>query len=169
MANLQLGTVVPGDFVYNQIAPDLLQIGVLLREIHEFIQKQDDGTPEGNLRAKMGALIFLIGKIPREEGADTGIRATPDVLADLIVTDLQSGSTPLRAKIPGLLKSLVQDGHLMEVGNEYRLQTRESVALEDEYRKILTKIINDDNRIASDRGDLLRQECGEHLKTVRLV
>ena len=169
VADLPLGTVVSGDFVYNQLAPDLLQTGVLLREIHEFIQKQDDGTPEGNLRAKLGALIFLIGKIPPEEGVDTGIRATPDVLADLIVTDLQAGSASLRAKIPGLLKSLVQDGHLMEVGNEYRLQTRESVAWEDEYRKVLTKIINDDNRIASDRGDLLRQECGERLKTVRLV
>jgi hypothetical protein len=169
VADLPLGTVVSGDFVYSQLAPDLLQTGVLLREIHEFIQKQDVGTPEGNLRAKLAALIFLIGKIPREEGADTGIRATPDVLADLIVTDLQSGSTPLRVKIPELLKGLVQDGHLMEVGNEYRLQTRESVAWEDEYRKALIKIINDDNRIACDRGDLLRQECGERLKTVRLV
>ena len=40
--------MVAGDFIYDQIATDLLQTGVLLSEIHELIQKQRSGSLKGS-------------------------------------------------------------------------------------------------------------------------
>jgi hypothetical protein len=168
IADKPLGTVVGGDFIYDQIATDLLQTSVLNSEIHELIQKQHDATPEGGLRARLCALIFLIGKLPTESGADTGLRATPDTLADLLIEDLKAGSADLRKQIPDLLKGLVESGSLMQVDDEYRLQTRESSAWDTDYRNRLAKILNDDQRLASERADKLRNECSEQIKNLKL-
>ena len=42
-----LGTVVPADFLFEEISANLLQSGVLLREVNETIAGQDDGSPDG--------------------------------------------------------------------------------------------------------------------------
>lgn len=168
IAGAPFGTVVPGDCIYDQIATDLLQSGVLLSEIHELIQKQRQVAPDGELRARLCASIFLIGKLPKKNGADLGVRATPEVLADLLVQDLKAGSAQLRRQIPELLQGLVEAGALLQVDHEYRLQTRESSAWETDRRHRLSTILNDDLRLASERADLLRVACGERIKTVRL-
>src|SRR4030095_7217298 len=71
-----VGTVVPGDFIYDQISTDLINSGELDREYDEIIRKQRDGTKDGDLRSSLCALIFLIGKLPRTPGTDDGVRAT---------------------------------------------------------------------------------------------
>ncbi len=165
-ATKELGVVVPGDVVYDQKRVDLLQTGVLLREIDDVIERQKDGTEDGVLRARLCALIFLIGRLPTEQVADIGLRATPDTLADLLVEDLRVGSSDLRKRIPPLLQQLVEDGRLMQIGEEYRLQTQQSSAWEAEYRKRLAKILNDVQRIAGERKDLIRGAAGVKLKGV---
>lgn len=167
-ADAPVGTVVPTDFVYDQTATDMIQTGVLLREIHELITQQKDATPEGQLRGRLCALAFLIGQLPREGGADTGVRATADTFADLLVEHLREGSTDLRRRIPERLTELVDAGHLMQVGEEYRIQTRESRSWNQEYQRREGSIRNDAGRIASARADLLRLACSEELKGVRL-
>ena len=77
-----LGTVVPADFMFEQMQAAMVQQGVLLRELEETIRKQD------RLSARLCGLIFLIRKLPRTAGADCGVRATPEMLADLLVSDL---------------------------------------------------------------------------------
>src|SRR5262249_38800215 len=74
-ASRPLGHVIPADALFDQKAPEMRQTGALLPEIHEAILKQDDRTPQGRLRSRLCALIFLINKLPREEGADLGVRA----------------------------------------------------------------------------------------------
>ena len=70
-ADAPLGNVIPGDFIYDQIAHDLLQSGVLLREIHEGIEQyRKDGTPEGELRARLCSLVYLINRLPHEAGLE---------------------------------------------------------------------------------------------------
>jgi len=167
-ADAPIGTVVPADFLYDQTATDMVQTGALLREIHELIAQQKDDTPEGNLRSRLCALAFLIGQLPREEGVDVGVRATADAFADLLVEDLTSGSADLRRQIPERLKELVDAGHLMQVGEEYRIQTRESRAWNQEYQRREASIRNHASRIASERAELLRIACGEDLRSVRL-
>lgn len=168
-AERPLGTVVPADFLYDQNKTQMVQTGALLREFQEVIERLNDGTETGRLKSRLCALCFLIGKLPREAGSDSGLRATAETLADLLVEDLRAGSTELRRTIPPLLDELVEAGALMRVGDEYRLQTRESAAWEAEYRDRFSRIQNDEAGLASERGELLRTRVGEALKNVRLT
>lgn len=167
-ADKPLGTVVPGDFVFDQIATDLTQTGVLLREIDEKIRKLRNGTPQGILKSRLCAMAFLIGKLPREAGADDGVRATADVLADLLVEDLAAGGAALRKQVPELLAELVEDRHLMQVDDEYRLQTRESAEWERDFGDRLVKLLHNDRELADERANLMRAECGDYLSDVRI-
>ena len=168
-ADAPLGTVIPGDYLYDQVSTNMIQTGVLLREIDEIVRKQRDGSDDGILRSRLCALIFLISKLSREPGSDVGVRATPDALADLLVEDLKAGSTELRKRIPGLLDGLVQGGELMQVDSEYRLQTRESSAWDAAYREKQSRIFNDPQRMADLRSDMLREECGKQLQGMKLL
>ena len=102
-----LGTVVPADFIFEQLQPGpARKTGILLREIDETIRNLDDETDDGRLAQRLCGLIFLIRKLPREAVADIGVRATPEMLADLMVSDLANDGTELRKDIPRILKLL---------------------------------------------------------------
>ena len=118
-----LGTVVPADFLFEEISANLLQSGVLLREVNETIARQDDGSPDGRLKSRLCALVFLIRKFPRDAGVDIGVRATTEILADLMVADLEKHGASLRGQLPRLLDELVTNGTLMKLDDEYSLQT----------------------------------------------
>jgi len=153
-ANDELGAVVPGDFIYDQIANDLVTSGEMQKRFQEIIELQKT-QPDGALRSRVCALVFLINKLPREHGTDLGVRAEPEHLADLLSTDLVTGSTALRQQLPGILDALEQDGVLMKVDTEYRLQTTEGAAWEAEFRKRRASVLNDEPLIASIRSQLL--------------
>lgn len=161
-------TVVGGDFIYWVKATDLLQTAVLQPKIDEMIRKMDDGSADGKLSARICALVFLINKLPRETGADLGVRATADVIADLLLEDLKAGSAELRKKVPELLQAMAQSGLVMAVDEEYRLQTPESASWDAEFKKNYNRIVNDDARIATERSDLLRAECAD-LKNLKVI
>ena len=147
-ANAEVGAIVPGDFLYDQIANDLVSTGEMQKRFQEIIEQQKT-KPDGALRSRICALVFLINKLPREHGTDLGVRAEPEHLADLLSEDLVTGSTQLRQKLPGLLEAMEQDGVLMKVDSEYRLQTTEGAAWEAEFRKRRAAARNDDPLIAS--------------------
>jgi hypothetical protein len=164
VAEQPLGVVVPGDAVYWQQESSMLQSSVLDRDLSTTIRQLDDGTADGKLASRLCALIFLINKLPTEGPLATGLRATADALADLLVDDLTTGSGPLRARIPVVLQELVDRATLMLVGDEYRLQTRESSEWERDFTTRFSRINADDSRIASDRGTALRMAIGAALK-----
>jgi hypothetical protein len=168
-AEASVGTVVPADFIFSQLHPDLLRSGILLREIDETIRNLDDGTDDGRLAQRLCGLIFLIRKFPREAGADIGVRATPEMLADLLVSDLTNDGTQLRKEIPRILKKLVDAGTLIKVDEEYSLQTRESSEWDREFRNRQTRLNNDLTSLASKRGSLISASCGEALKGLKLT
>src|SRR5438128_2383227 len=154
VADRPIGTVVAGDVIYNHLKVDMLQSSVLLRDVATTIEKLDDGTPDGKIRSRLCAAIFLIGKLPVDGVAATGIRADIAALADLLVenvTDVSANAT-LRQRIPQLLQDLVDSNTLMQVGDEYRLQTRESAEWETDFQRRRAHIKADDSRIASDRS-----------------
>ena len=169
-AGAPLGTVVPADFLFNEISENLLQSGVLLREIHEAIVKQRaDDSPDGELKSRLCALVFLIRNLPREDGADVGIRATAETLADLLVEDLARDGARLRRRLPALLDELVDAGTLMKLDNEYSLQTRESSEWEAEFRNRQSRLANDLSGIGSRRAQRLGVAVQESIKSVRLL
>ncbi len=142
-AEQALGTVVPADSIFGQLQPNLLQTNVLLREIDETIRHLDDGTDDGRLAQRLCGLIFLIRKLPREPVADIGVRATSEMLADLLVSDLANDGTQLRKDIPRILKKLAEAGTLIQVDEEYSLQTRESSEWDREFRNRQTRLSSD--------------------------
>ncbi|RZB36557.1 MAG: hypothetical protein SRB2_02053 [Desulfobacteraceae bacterium Eth-SRB2] len=169
MAEKPLGTVMPADFIFNQLQPDLLRTGVLLREIDETVRNLDDGTPEGELAKRICGLVFLIRKLPREEVADIGVRATPETLADLLISDLANDGTTLRKEIPQILDKLVDEGKIIKIDEEYSLQTRESSEWDREFRNRQTKLSNDLTAISSKRSSLLNAACSNALNGIRLL
>jgi hypothetical protein len=170
MVELPLAAVVPADFIYNQISITLLQSGVLLRDIHERIEHHhNDAAADGTLKARICALCFLISQLPREPGSDTGVRATPEMLADLLVDNLEAGNTALRKKVPELLTELEKQGDLMRVGDEYSMQTREGAEWNREFQAQYSAIVGDAGRIATERNQLLRARCTEQLKGIKLL
>src|SRR5262249_7797307 len=167
-AGLPLGHVVDAAFLYEHIQSRVLQSGVLLQEISETIAKQAH-EEDGPLRFRLCALVFLIGQLPGDGPSDAGIRATPETLADLLVSDLNESSTELRKKVGTLLEKLVADGTVMRVETEYRMQTREGSEWNQAYQAALAKLLNDDGRIASERSQLLKTACNEAFEKRKLV
>lgn len=187
MAEADLGNVVPADFIFEQISPDLRKTGMLLREIDETIRNLDDGTPDGRLAQRLCGLIFLIRKLPLEAVADIGIRATPEMLADLMVSDLAHDGTELRKNIPRVLKLLAdpppeserpswlrkamqnKGALVIEIEGQYSLQTRESSEWDREFRNRQTRLNSDVTMLSSKRGALISAACGDALKGIKLV
>ncbi|WP_456429837.1 BREX system P-loop protein BrxC [Rhodocaloribacter sp.] len=165
-AELPLGHVVGADFVYEQKRNELLQSGMLPLELDTQIERFRERGPDGALDARICALVFLIGKMPRESSVDTGLRATADTLADLLVTDLPGGSSALRQQVAHRLEHLAANGPLMKVGNEYRIQTRQSAEWEGHFLAEYRKLMADPQRRAADLEDALRLAVTERLKDI---
>ena len=168
-ADEPLGMVVPTDFLFEEISANLLQSGVLLRELNQTIASQDDGSPEGHLKSRLCALIFLIRKLPRDAGADIGVRATAEALADLLVKDLARDGVALRSQLPKLLDDLVGTGTLMKLEDEYSLQTRESSEWEAEFRNRQARLVNDPTRMRDRRAQVLRAAMQDSIGSTKLL
>ena len=164
-----LGTVVPADFLFEEISANLLQSGVLLRELNQTIAAQNDGSPDGHLKSRLCALVFLIRKLPREVGVDIGVRATAEVLADLLVKDLSRDGAALRGQLPKLLDDLAGTGTLMKLDDEYSLQTRESSEWEGEFRNRQAKLVNDPTRMSDRRAQLLGAAIRDSIGSMKLL
>ena len=168
-ADNPVGTVVPADFLFDEISANLLQSGVLLREINETIVKQlEGGTPDGELKSRLCPLVFLIRKLPREAEADIGVRATVGTMADLLVENLAGDGAMLRGRLPVLLEELANAGTLMKLDDEYSLQTRESSDWEAEFRNRRSRLANDIARMSAERASLLGEAVQKVVGSVRL-
>ena len=162
LADQPLGTVVPADFMFEQLQAGMVQQGVLLRELEETIRKQH------RLAARLCGLIFLIRKLPRTTGADCGVRATPEMLADLLVSDLVNDGTKLRKDVPVALQKLVDEGILLKDGEEYNLQTKESQEWDKEFRNRQTQLGSNESVVHQKRDALLQAALQKEINTVRL-
>jgi hypothetical protein len=175
IAEDDLGRVITGDALFHALAGDLVNSGVLLNELSNRIASLGkDGSEEGKLRQSLCGLAFLISRLPREQGADKGIRATARTLADLMVADLRTDSGPLRNKIADLLERMAADGTLMKVGDkegleEYRLQTREGAQWQQLFLEKSQSIRNDDSEVTAQREQRLGSELQKELRGVRLL
>ena len=172
-ADLPLGHVVSGDFIYKQIAPNLLQTGVISKEVFENIGELDAGDADQKLKGRLLALIFLIGKLPTNDISDSGVRATANMLADLLVEDLKGGSAGLRKQVPDLLEQLASQGTVMAMdtpsGVEYRLQTQESSQWHDTFRQQEAELAGNTQRIENEREDLFHKLVRSEVNKINMV
>ena len=167
VAERTLGTAIPAGDLFNALAPSLVNTGVLLNEINARIQKLDDGSDEGCLQRDLCGLVFLIGKLPRQEGMDLGVRADATALADLVIDDVTSDTGPFRKHVAGSLELLASHGVLMKVAEEYRLQTTEGAEWDRAFRerqRALSEV-----EIATRRDQLFGEAVQETLSGLKLI
>lgn len=81
-----LGSVVPADFIYDQIAINLLQTGVIGKDIYEKIGRLKAGNDDEQLQGRLLSLILLMSKLPAD--INHGIASTEAFLADLLLEHL---------------------------------------------------------------------------------
>ena len=149
--------VIPADYLYFDSADKLLQSRILPRKLHENTMTWIKGTPDQQLLARSCALVFLINKLSTSN-TEVGIRATVDTLADLLVENIAEGSAPIRSKLPSLLEDC---SLLMKIEDEYRIQTEESQAWNDDFLAESGRLNNEAHRIENERDDRLRKRFGE--------
>jgi len=165
-----LGATVPGDELFEALAPEMVNTGVLLREINErIINLSKDGTDEGRLARRICGLVFLISRLYREAGADIGVRASKEHIADLLVDDLLADNGKLRSNVGTVLEKLAASGGLMKVGDEYRLQTKEGSEWDAEFRRRQSKLANDDADIQIRRDQHIYAEADRVIRSVKVV
>ena len=169
IAEKPLGTVIPASDLFRALAPDLVGSDVLLNEINTRIAKLDDGTPEGRLRADLSGVVFLIGKLPRQDALDLGVRADAVTLGDLQVTDIATDSGPFRNRVAGELEKLAAEGVLMKVGDEYRIQTTEGADWERAFREQRTAMARNEVEVSARREQLLSGAVQDVVGRVRLI
>ena len=169
IAEEPLGTAIPASDLFRALAADLVGSDVLLNEINTRIAKLDDGTPEGTLRADLCGLVFLIGKLPRQDAVDLGVRANASTLADLLVKEITSDSGPFRHTVGVELEKLADEGVLMKVADEYRIQTTEGADWERAFREERTALARNEVEVAARREQLLRGAVQEIVGQVRPV
>jgi hypothetical protein len=169
VADEPLGTVIGGDFVFRSESASMLQSGVLLKEIDELIRGLDDGTADGELKSRTAALVFVISQLPHDGVGDTGLRATAPVVADLLVEDLALDGATLRKDVPRVLEELVEQGRVMKIGDEFRLQTAEGAEWTQAFNQRRTAIRADAARMSSLRNDWLQRALDGELSGLKLL
>lgn len=159
-----LGNVVAADYIYFDGAEKLLPSRLLPRNVYEFIQTKSRGDADEKLLARACALVFLINKVASGQ-PDLGIAPTVDTLADLLVEDLPSGSSSLRSQLPTLLEDC---NLLMQVGEEYRIQTEESTAWNDAFQSHRSYIANHQHVLEAERDKRIRDGFAATVKRLTL-
>lgn len=167
ISDRELGGVIPADALYDALAPDLINTSVLLNEINLRIQKLDDGTARGRLRRRICALVFLIGKLPRDTAVDPGVRATAAMIADLMVDDIAADSGALRNDVQKELEALAETGDLMRIGEEYRIQTTEGAEWDRAFREKAGA--ENEIEIASTRDNIFATAVQEIVSKIKLA
>ena len=153
-ASRELGVAVPGDFLLDMFGAEALSRQLIGREFFDKVETQRAQPGDGPLKARILLLAYMLARIAGDADSH-GVRATPDIIGDLLVEDLADAAT-LRAKIPGLLASLHADGLLIDVGGEWRLQSKESAEWQAAFNKAQAEESADQNATARHRAELLR-------------
>ncbi|WP_217922216.1 BREX system P-loop protein BrxC [Miltoncostaea oceani] len=170
VAGRPAGHVVGADFLYDEQSPGMLQSGALLKEIDELIRGLRAEGPDGELKSRICALVFLISEIPaRTIAGETGLRATDVFIEDLLVEDLADDRALLRRKVPELLATLVTDGCLMRIDDEYRLQTEEGAEWEKAYQVAFADIRDDAARLGALRSERIVASAEQALSGLKVL
>ena len=167
IADKPLGAVIPASDLFRALSQDLVGSSVLLNEINTRIRKLEHEEDNGRLKADLCGVVFLIGKLPRQEGVDYGVRAAATTLADLLLDDIERDSGSFRTEVERTLEALADEGILMKMANEYRIQTREGTEWERAFREERTRLSRSAVEIAARRDHLLGEAVQGEVQGMR--
>jgi hypothetical protein len=168
VADQPLGHVIGGDFVFHSEVASMLASGALMKEIDELIRGLDDGTPDGQLKSRACALVFLISELPTDGVGDTGLRATAPAIEDLLVEDLAAGGGRIRKDVSRVLDDLADEGRVVKLGDQYRLQTEEGALWTKDYNQRRAAVRDDAGRISQLRNEWLTRLLDRELAGMKL-
>lgn len=174
-AALPIGNVVGGDFIFdelqssdsfNQLCP--IELSNKIRTL------SGSKDAKEQLMGRIMKLVFVINKLPHEGSADLGIRATEEVLADLLVTDLTIDSAPMRAALPELLKRLDTEHNLLMALSDggqvvYRENTKESANWQSDFQSAESEMRSSAPKLSSTRAELMKAKVNASLSKLRVV
>ena len=168
IADRGLGAVIPASDLFGALTTDLVNSGALLNEIATRIATLDDDTDDGRLRHNLAGVAFLVGKLSRERAVDLGVRADARTLADLLVDDVAADSGVFRKRVQDALDAMAQQGVLLKVADEYRIQTTAGAEWERALRERRTALERDEGHISLTRQSLLSGAVGALVAQIRL-
>jgi hypothetical protein len=170
LTDRSLGAIIPTDDLYEALAPEMVTTGALPREINErILALGKNGKADGRLRQRICGLVFLIGRLPADGPGDIAVRPTKEHIADLLVDDLDADNGKLRNTTATLLEALADEGVLMRVGDEYRIQTEEGRNWDQEFRQREARLRNDPHNFDEERTRLLLAEFDRAVRAVKLT
>ena len=162
-----LGHAVPVDFLYARFASEAYAAGILPGETRNRIEKLADGDETAKLKARILMLVYMLGRIASDAHLH-GVRCQPETIADLLIVDL-TGEDEIRRKVPELLKALSDEGAVIEVAGEWRLQTKESAEWDAAYRTEERAILADQAGLVRVRRELVSKAIETALAGVSSV
>ena len=131
-----IGTVVAGDFWYDQAADKMLGTGVLDREVHQRISDLVAADADGLLKSRICKVVFLVNLVAGRR-QHLGLAPDETTIADLLVERLGADAIKLRDRVPGLIAELVDHGQLLRTEAGYEIETEEGAAWNGAYREQL--------------------------------
>lgn len=160
IAEKEVGSVVPADFIFTQIRADLIQAGLLLNDTSNLIQGKKAQGGDVEIEGRILSAVFLLDQITSNI-SDTGLKSNDNTIADLLIDNLNVNSDTFRTKVKVLIKKLVDEKTLMPINDEYKLQTKIGAEWEQEFTKQYIKLNNSgDDQIQS----LRREKMVAHFK-----
>ncbi|MEI7830027.1 MAG: BREX system P-loop protein BrxC [Prolixibacteraceae bacterium] len=169
LADMEVGNIIPADFIFTQNRSDLIQAGLLLNDTSNLIQEKKAKGGDSELEGRILSAVFLIEKITAEIH-DTGLKSNEKVIADLLIDNLNNNTDSFRTKVKELIKKLVEGNDLMPIGEEYKLQTKIGQEWEQEFSKQYIKLNNSgDDLIQSHRKEKIVALFKDKTKAVRVT
>jgi hypothetical protein len=167
VAGRDLGVVVPADRIYDEQESALQQSGALPAVTAQLVADLSKATEHGVLASRVAKAVYIIGKLPKDGPSATGLRATNDTIADLLIEDLRSDVAGIRERVPVITKRLAERGILLEVEGGYLLQTPAAAEWAADYQAHIQDLRTDVRWQADHRTELIREAFAEIERTIK--
>ncbi|WP_170340900.1 BREX system P-loop protein BrxC [Ruegeria arenilitoris] len=148
-----LGHAVPADFLYRRLSTEAYNTGLIPSETWNRIERLESSNEQDRLKARILMLVYMLGRIS-VNAENHGVRPQAETIADLLIVDLAADDY-LRKEVPKLLEALHGEGAVIEVGGEWRLQTKESADWDAAYRTEEKALLADQSSLSRTRRELL--------------
>jgi len=169
ISDLEVGHIVPADFIFYQNITQLIQGGLLSNETSNIIQARRALGGDSETEGRILSAVFLIDQVTRENH-NTGLKSNETTIADLLIDNLNVNSEAFRSKIKTLIQKLSEEKVLMQIKDEYKLQTKVGGEWEEAFSKHLIKLRNSgDDQIQSLRRERIVSNLRDKTKGITVM
>lgn len=169
VADKELGSIVPGDLIFEQKQSQLLQNALLLNETNNLIESRKAQGGDAALEGRILSAVFLIDQLPKDT-SPSQVKSNEGTIAELLYDNLNQPSDTFRNKIKALVHKLVEDQVLMPIGDEFKLQTKVGAEWEQEYISQAVKLNNSgDDLVQNLRRDRIVAYFNDRTKAINIL